>query len=199
MKSSTLPLLIGAFSLLAMPENGVFAQEESTQQEATEKAADKVEKTDQEATEIAKEKVGSGKEEADAAKEKAAKAKTDMAMKRQLANAESRYRVRSAKLAKLATIAEEKGDQEMIGRIAKLQTKNEGIRERKIVQLREKYGDETVDSGLKKVEAVAGNRKAVAEKVRSKAKGKKGGKPEKVGGKPVKKDGKPAKKGGRSS
>ncbi len=94
----------------------------------------------------------------------------DMAMKRQLAGAESRYRVRSAKLAKLAAVAEEKGDADMAARVAALQEKNDSKREQKIAQLREKYGDEKVDGALKKVDKIAGNRKAAAAKVKAKAK-----------------------------
>jgi hypothetical protein len=103
--------------------------------------------------------------------QKSAEAKQkEIAMKRQLATAESRYRIRSAKLARLAAIAEEKGDDAMAGKIAQLQAKNDGIREQKISQLRTRFGDEKVDAGLKRVDKIAGNRQAAASKVRQKAK-----------------------------
>jgi hypothetical protein len=110
--------------------------------------------------------------EAKAGKDKVKKAVGggDMAMKRQLAGAESRYRVRSAKLAKLAAVAEEKGDADMAKRVAGLQQKNDSKHEQKLAMLREKYGAETVDGALKRVDKVAGNRKAAAAKVKAKAK-----------------------------
>lgn len=123
--------------------------------------------------------VKAGQEKADAGaakgKNKAAKAKKavggkDIAMKRQLAGAESRYRVRSAKLAKLAAVAEEKGDADMAKRVADLQQKNDAKHEQKLAQLREQYGADKVDGALKQVDKVAGNRKAAAAKVRAKAK-----------------------------
>lgn len=123
----------------------------------------------------AKEAKTAGQETGEKAKEGADKAQkaaggADMAMKRQLANAESRYRVRSAKLAKLAAVAEEKGDADMAKRVAELQKKNDGKRATKIAQLREKYGDAKVDGALKKVDKIAGNRNAAAARVKEKAK-----------------------------
>ena len=120
-------------------------------------------------------------------KDAAKKPGEDRAMAEQLANAESRHRTRTAKLARLAEIAEEKGDVEMAARVTKLQKKNDGIYEKRIGQLNEKYGQSKVKAAQGKVEKKKGKPSEIAGKVkgRSAAKAVPGKKPAQASKKPA--------------
>jgi hypothetical protein len=132
------------------------------------------------------EKASESTEAATPKKEAAKEAVEGRAMAEQLANAESRHRTRTAKLTRLAEIAEEKGDDEMAARVAKLQKQNDSVYEKKVGQLNEKYGQDKVKAAQGKVEQKKGKRSDVPGKVKGRAVKQ----PEKAAGK-GKKDGAP--------
>jgi len=128
-------------------------------------------------------KVDESAETATPIKEAAKKSGADRAMAEQLASAESRHRTRTAKLARLAEIAAEKDDAEMAARVSKLQKKNDDVYAKRVAQLNEKYGQDTVKAAQGKVEKKKGKPSEIAGKVkgRSSAKPVPGKKPAQAG------------------
>ncbi len=177
---SVLAALIGAWA--ATPASAQKVEEVKkveTKQEAGEQAG--------EATQDAAEKkggfrggdgdpvFGEAKEGAEPPKKRPG---TDVELLRKVANEEGRYRKRNAQLKRARAVAEEKGDEEALGRIAKLAEKNEAHHQKVVSGLREKHGDDHVDASLARINKHAkalkdGKGGARADAMREKAKQKK--------------------------
>ncbi len=115
------------------------------------------------------------------AKEGAAEVKktpgTDIALLRQVAAEEGRYRKRAAQVKRAREVATEKGDEKSLERIAALEQKNEKHHSKRLDELRDKYGADHVDASLERIEKgrksmLKGKGGVKAEKLRQKGKAK---------------------------
>ena len=100
---------------------------------------------------------------------------TDVALLRLVANEEGRFRKRNAQIKRARAVATEKGDEKALERIAALEGKNTAHHEKRMTELRDKYGADNVDASLVRIEKVGkglreGKGAAKGEEMRQKAK-----------------------------
>lgn len=94
---------------------------------------------------------------ADAAATNAADVKSgDDRLLEMLAKEEGKYRRRLARIQRVETLAKEKGDEALLGRVAKVMAKLEAQHERKMAGLRQRFGERNVNMGVDRMQKARG-------------------------------------------